>query len=260
MKIKLIPVLAVCFAVGLATISETADAKKKKKKHKFASVETSEYSHPSGMGFPNGRPWQALDDELGQIKYKLYVIDENVEYVLMDTGHILGDTGDILDDTDAILLELDMIKNSLGEIDTDLGDLSEGIDGIADDVSMLKNTLELQVIVETAGADDLNDAPIMLLVQVIKNGQGVTGMPADAFSFANSFPAGLEAFYCGDISCFAEGEAGMYMLELTGDWAAALYAGTLSAAYTEMTEDGDIVSNGTTQVSYTIPEGVVPTP
>ena len=269
MNMNRLSVIAVCFAVGLTAISEPADAKKKKKKNKYASVETTEYSHPSGKGFPNGRPWQALDDELNRIKDKLYVIDDKVDDVLKDTGRILRDTDDILDDTAAILLDLDMIKDALGDIGTDLEGISEGIEGIADDVSMLKNTLEVQVSVgpiseaihDDVSIDEVTDGTVVLYVQVIKQGVGVDQLTAEDFMYANSFPESAASF-CGEL-CFTEGLGGQYRLLLVGDgdvWTEGTHAGTLAVQYSVVTTEDGETSNGTSQVVFDIPPAPVVLP
>ncbi|UCC56077.1 MAG: hypothetical protein JSU75_12210 [Gammaproteobacteria bacterium] len=270
MKMNLIPVLAVCFAVGLTGISEPADAKKKnKKKHKYAPVQETVYSHPSGKGFPNGRPWQALDDELDRIKHKLYVIDEKVDLVLVDTGNILddtgdilGDTGDILDDTAAILEGIDDIKDGIDDIDTDLGDVADG-------VSMLTNTLEVQVSVgpiseaihDDVSIDEVTDGTVVLYVQVIQNGVGVDMLTAEDFMYANSFPESAASF-CGEL-CFTEGLGGQYRLLLVGDgdvWTEGTHAGTLAVQYSVVTTEDGETSNGASQVTFEIPPAPVVEP
>jgi hypothetical protein len=265
--------------VGLTAFADPVDAKGKgkKSKNKNKNTETAEYSHPSGKGFPNGRPWQALDDELARIKYKLYVIDGKVDDVLEDTGDILADTGDILadtgdiladtddilDDTAAILEGIDDIKDGLDDIDTDLGDVADG-------VSMLTNTLEVQVSVgpiseaihDDVSIDDVTDGVVVLYVQVIQNGVGVDKLTEEDFMYANSFPEAA-AKYCGEL-CFNEGLGGQYRLLLVGngdEWAEGTHAGTLAVQYSVVTTEDGETSNGASQVVFEIPAApVVPEP
>ncbi|MDH3900773.1 MAG: hypothetical protein OEU51_06980 [Gammaproteobacteria bacterium] len=257
MNIPRLSILAVCFTVGLTAFADPVDAKGKgKKSKKNKNTEPAEYSHPSGKGFPNGRPWQALDDELDHIKHKLYVIDHKVDYVLKDTD-------DILDDTAAILEGIDDIKDGLDDIDTDLGDVADG-------VSMLTNTLEVQVSVgpiseaihDDVFIDDVTDGVVVLYVQVIQNGVGVDKLTEEDFMYANSFPEAA-AKYCGEL-CFTEGLGGQYRLLLVGngdEWAEGTHAGTLAVQYSVVTTEDGETSNGASQVVFEIPAApVVPEP
>jgi hypothetical protein len=256
MNIPRLSILALCFTVGLTAFADPVDAKGKGKKSKNKNTETAEYSHPSGKGFPNGRPWQALDDELARIKYKLYVIDGKVDYVLKDTGYIL-------DDTAAILEGIDDIKDGIDDIDTDLGDVADGL-------SMLTNTLEMQVSVgpiseaihDDVSIDGVTDGVVVLYVQVTQNGVGVDQLTAEDFMYANSFPENA-ASYCGEL-CFTEGLGGQYRLLLVGngdEWAEGSFAGTLAVQSTVATDDGDVTANGASQAVFEIPAApVVPVP
>ena len=108
MNIPRLSVLAMCFAVGLTAISEPADAKKKNKwKKKSKGVPTtqlSSYANRNSLGYPNGRPFQALEADFNLVKDKLYIVDGKVDDILADTDSILTDTGLILQDT-ALLLD-----------------------------------------------------------------------------------------------------------------------------------------------------------
>jgi len=247
MKISRMTVLVACLAVAISGVMDTAVAKGKGKKSAAAQTETSsgapsENANPNSTGFPNGRPWQALDMELDLIKYKLLVVDGKVDNVLVDTG-------DILDDTAAILLQLDEIQDDIGDLGTDLG-------SVADDVAVLKNTLDVQVRVMTIDPAVLNDQtdeePVVVYVTVVQGGVGVADLTADDFTYTNSFPSGAAGF-CGD-ACFSAGDGGQYALMLQGSWEVGSYAGTLAVEHT----DGEATANGAAQVVFDIPAAPAP--
>jgi hypothetical protein len=216
--------------------------------------------------YPNGLGWRAVENDFIDVKARIDVVEGKVDDVKADTVSILSELDDVDADHDFIKDELADIKTDLGmvkddvsdikddiaDIATGIVDISDELAAVADDVSMLKNTLQLQVSVNLAGADDLNDLPVTLYVQVTQNGVGLTGLPASAFAFSNSFPFGV-ASYCGDASCFAEGQDGLYALELEGDWDPTAYAGTLVAQYTVTTPAGDVTSTGTSLATFEVP-------
>ena len=145
---------------------------------------------------------------------------------------------------EAVEYDFKIVKNKLDVID-------DKVDYIADDVYMLKNALQVQVRVETIKAEasiNLPYQPIVMFVQVIQNGKGVTKLTADDFRYMNSFPEDA-AKYCGD-QCFSEGKAGQYAIMLEGDWNPGVFAGTLEVH----TEYDDMTSYGTSQVVFDIPE------
>ena len=230
MNMNRLSILAVCFAVGLTAIAEPADAGKNK----------------NSKGFPNGRPWQALEEELDIIKHKLRVIDNKVDDVLVDTGDILGGINDI--------------KDGIDDIDINLGDITDG-------VSLLTNTLEVQVSVgpiseaihDDVSIDGVTDGVVVIYVQVIQNGVGVDKLTAKDFKYANSFPAAAAKF-CGAV-CFTEGLGGQYRLLLVGEgdeWQEGTFAGTLAVQSTVTTVDGDVTSNGASQAVFDIPAASAP--
>ena len=224
MNINRVIILATCLAVGLAAVAEPTLAKKK---NKHQNTQVSEHANPASEGYPNGRPWQAVEYDFTVIMNQIDTVDAKVDEVKADTEEIL---------------------ETLDGINDDLGNLTESVDGIAADVASLKDTLQLQVSVAPEGdRNDESDLPVTLFVQVSQNGTGVTGLTADDFSYVNSFPS-ADASYCG-AACFTAGNGGTYAIVLEGDWAAATYAGSLSV---ESTVD-ETTSQGNTLVNFTIP-------
>jgi hypothetical protein len=240
MIINRLIVIAVCAAMGLAatTQSDVAFAKNKNK-----TTQTSEPAN-NGVGndgYPNGRPWQAMESDFIEVKQAIAEVKGDTESILHE-----------LDDVDADLL---IIKNDLTEIKGTLADIQSGLEGVGADVSALTNTLAVQVSVPSASAEqrnDVNNVPVQLFVQVTQNGVGVSGLTADAFAYSNSFPLN-GAGYCGN-ACFIAGENGLYALELQGDWIAGSYAGTLNVHFTNSTSEG----TGTSLVSFDIPAAPAP--
>jgi archaellum component FlaC len=247
-------ILAICLAVGLGTVTDQAMAKKKNKNKKSdSSTELYDYDHPSGKGYPNGRPWQALDYDFDVVKHKLNVIDYKVDDVKEDTETIIDQTGEVQTDIDNLEMEIADIKDGVGEI-------LEEVDGLDDDVSMLKNTLSVDISVGAA-----TDDGITLYVQVAQNGMGVTKLAADAFEYGNSFPAD-GAKYCG-ADCFAEGIGGVYMIELLVDSGPGSYAGALGVSMEVVDDDDDDddddgddpeIANGTALVTFEVEEAPEP--
>jgi hypothetical protein len=108
----------------------------------------------------------------------------------------------------------------------------------------------------------IDSSTVILYVQVIRNGAGVTGLGADAFSYYNAVPTDDAASYCGTVVCFKEpaGGKGLYILEISaGD--AGDYAATLGVV-----DEGDDVSidsddsNGASIVTFEIEDPVVADP
>ncbi len=197
-------IIAICAAMGLAAAAQP-DLAFAKNKHA-----TQAGNNGNNNGYPNGRPFQAIEQDFIEVKHLIAAVKA---------------------DTETILDELDIIGADIGDI--------------KDDVSALKNTLAIQVSVASASDEQRNEdnnAPVQLFVQVTKNGVGVTGLTADAFAYSNSFPLN-GASYCGN-ACFIAGQNGLYSLELQGDWVAESYAGTLSVQFTTSTSEGDVISAG----------------
>jgi len=182
-------------------------------------------ANPASMGYPNGRPWQAMKMDFMAIKRMIGSIDSKLE--------------SLTDDADLVQEELGLIH--------------EDINALAEDVAALDNVLDVQVsVAPSADRSADNDAPVTVFVHVMKHGQAVTGLTADNFSYSNAFPlAGAD--YCG-AACFSAGDAGVYAITLNGDWSASAYAGALAVANTVTTADGsDVTSNGSSLVTFDIP-------
>ena len=233
MNMNRVTILATCLAVGLAAVAEPTLAKKKNKNQ---TTQTSEYANPASQGYPNGRPWQAVEYDFTVLMNQIDTVDAKVDEVKADTEEILE--------------TLDGINEDLEGVNEKLDNLTESVDGVADDVATLKNTLQVQVsVAPDADRNDETDLPVTLFVQVSQNGAGVTGLGADDFSYVNSFPSG-DASYCG-AACFTAGAGGTYaiVLEAEGNWEAAAYAGSLSVEHTV----DETTSQGNTLVNFSIP-------
>jgi archaellum component FlaC len=243
MKTNRLTILTLCLVVGLGGLADQAMAKKKNK-NKAAYSEQYDYDHPSGKGYPNGRPWQAMEYDFEVVKHKLDVLDYKVDGVKDDTESILDSLGDL--------------ESEIGDIAGDIGEIAEDVDDIEGDVEMLKNTLSVDVSVGPA-----TDTGITLYVQVAQNGMGMTKLAADAFSYGNAFPSADAAKYCG-AGCFAEGSGGVYMIDLLVDAVSGSYAGALAVSM-EVPEDDDMddgddpeIANGTALVSFEVDAVVEP--
>jgi|GEM_PF-3503228 len=250
-------IFAVCLAVGLGAVSEPSEAKKKKKKK---GVETAQmlpdYDHPSGKGYPNGRPWQAMAYDFEDVKHKLDVLDHKVD-------NVKGDTETIIDQLDDVQSDLDDLELDVADIKEGIGEIMEDVDDIEDDVEMLKNTLDVEISNGPA-----TDTGITLYVQVAQNGMGVDKLDANAFSYGNSFPA-AGAKYCG-ADCFSAGVGGVYMIELLVDGESGSYAGALAVSMevADDDEDGDDddmddgpeVASGTAMVTFDVEAAPEPEP
>ena len=243
-------VIAICLAVGLATVAEDSEARKNRNQLPATAAAQAVAAHnlPAAK-YPTGLGWRAIELDFIDVKARISVVEGKVDDVKADTETILSELDDI--DADHVT-----IMDDLADIKSDLANVAVDVSDMADDVAMLKNAVTVQVSVAPASAEsrnEVNDAPVTLYVQVIQNGSGLTGLPADAFTFSNSFPI-AGAGYCGTAACFSEGMDGLYALELTGDWVAGAYAGTLSAL------DGDTSASGTSLVTFEIPAEPVPAP
>jgi len=238
MIIKRMVVVAFCTAMGFAAATQS-DLAFAKKKHKAVPATQATNNGLGSDGYPNGRPWQAMEADFDEVLYHLYKIKKDTESIIVELDEV---------DADHVI-----IKNDLTDIMATLDEIQNGLYDIGAGVSSLTNTLDVQVSVPAASADDrndVNDAPVQLFVQVSQNGVGVTGLTADAFAYSNSFPLN-GAGYCG-AACFIAGENGLYAIELQGDWSAAPYAGTLNVQSTTSTSEGDVTASGTSLVSFEI--------
>jgi hypothetical protein len=238
--------IAVCATIGIASIAQS-DLAFAKKKNKNKNEETTQVVNNGAAkgSYPNGRPWQAMEADFDEVLYRLYKIKKDTENILVGLDEV---------DADHVI-----IKNDLTDIKATLDEIQNGLDSIGAGVASLTNTLDIQVSVAPASADDrndVNDAPVQLFVQVTQNGVGVTGLTSADFGYSNSFPLD-GAIYCGN-ACFVAGENGLYGIELQGDWGAAPYAGTLSTQLTTSTPDGDVMASGASLVSFEIPAAPAP--
>jgi hypothetical protein len=268
MQINKMTPVAMCFVVGLSTVATSTQAglyeRLQDRLERLqaqtavpaaapapapqAAPQASSKNLPAAK-YPNGLGWRAIELDFIDVKARISVVEGKVDDVKADTESILSELEDI--DADHVT-----IMNDLADIKSDIANVAGDVSDMADDVAMLKNAVQVQVSVAPASAEsrnEANDAPVTLYVQVIQNGSGLSGLPAGAFTFSNSFPI-AGAGYCGTAACFSEGMDGLYALELTGDWVAGGYAGTLSAV------DGDTSASGTSLVTFEIPAAPVPSP
>ena len=268
MQINKMTPIAISVAVGLATVATSTQAGlfdmfKSRASQKTVAAATpapapkaapqaapqaSSQNLPDAK-YPNGLGWRAIELDFIDVKARISVVEGKVDDVKADTESILSELEDV--DADHVT-----IMNDLADIKSDIANVAGDVSDMADDVAMLKNAVQVQVSVAPASAEsrnEANDAPVTLYVQVIQNGSGLSGLPAEAFTFSNSFPI-AGAGYCGTAACFSEGMDGLYALELAGDWVAGGYAGTLSAV------DGDTSASGTSLVTFEIPAEPVPSP
>jgi hypothetical protein len=226
MNINRATLLVTCVAVILGVAAEPAFAKKKKTTAAAAApVTTTATPNPASEGYPNGRPWQAVEGKVDSVKA----------------------------DTVLILSRLDAVDAQLDGIDLKLDDLNDKVDLLAGDVSLIKNTLSVQVSVV---ADDDRVAgstvPVTLFVQVSQNGAGLSGLTAADFGYVNGFGAGVTG-YCG-AACFVEGGAGVYAIRLQGTWGAESYAGNLTVS----ADTGSALAQGTSLVTFDVPAPPAP--
>lgn len=236
MNISRISVFTVCFAVGLAMVSESSMAKRKKHKssssRSTSAEQLSSNANSNSTGYPNGRPFQAIEVDFDELHLRFDTIDTDLDEIARNLIRI----------GQAVV----RVEANTNTIITDIGTLDGKVDDVAADVTMMKNTMEVQVSVESATVEERNagvDSDVILFVQVIRNGIGLTGLPETAFTYGNSFPAAA-ASYCG-AACFEEGAGGMYAIRLEVDESDNTFAGTL------MVDDAD--GAGTSQVTFDIP-------
>jgi hypothetical protein len=240
MNINRATLLVTCVAVILGVAAEPAFAKKKKTTAAAAApVTTTATPNPASEGYPNGRPWQAVEGDFTTVMNKLQVVEGKVDSVKADTVLILS--------------RLDAVDAQLDGIDLKLDDLNDKVDLLAGDVSLIKNTLSVQVSVV---ADDDRVAgstvPVTLFVQVSQNGAGLSGLTAADFGYVNGFGAGVTG-YCG-AACFVEGGAGVYAIRLQGTWGAESYAGNLTVS----ADTGSALAQGTSLVTFDVPAPPAP--
>jgi hypothetical protein len=239
MLIKRLGIIAVCTALGFAAAGQS-DLVFAKNKNKTVPA-----SQVANGGYPNGRPFQAIESDFVDVKQRIAQVKADTETILVELDQVLADNV--------------VIKSDLTQIKATLAQIQTGLVAIGSGVASLTNTLDVQVSVAPASADqrnDLNDAPVQVFVQVTQNGVGVTGLTAADFEYSNSFPVNGAA-YCGD-ACFMAGENGLYGIELQGVWSAAPYAGTLKVHATTSTPDGDVTANGSSLVNFEIPAAPAP--
>ena len=220
MNMNRLSTLAVCFVMSLAVIAGSVEAKEKDHKKDQKHEKKYEKKHKKkSKSHPNGRGWRAVEHDFKIVKKKLNKIDGKVD-----------------------------------EINEKVDAIDEKVDYIAEDVYVLRSALQVQVRVETIKEDvtiDAKSKQVVMFVQVIQNGKGVTDLTADSFRYVNSFPEGAIAEYCENPSCFSEGKAGQYAISLGGAWkSGVVFAGTLGV----QSEYDDMISNGTSQVVFDIPE------
>jgi len=268
MQISKMTPIAICFAVGLATVATSTQAGRLERlQARLANLQAqaavpaaapapAPQAAPQATSqnlpdarYPNGTGWRAIELDFIDVKARISVVEGKVDEVKADTESILSELDDVDADHVTIMQDLDDIKSALEGVSDDIGDM-------ADDVAMLKNAIQVQVSVAPASAEsrnEVNNADVTLYVQVIQGGTGLTGLSADAFTFYNSFPI-AGAGYCGTTDCFSEGMDGLYALEISGDWVAGGYAGTLSVL------DSDTSASGTSLVTFEIPAEPAPAP
>jgi len=240
MFMKRLGVIAVCTTMALAAAAQSDLAFAKKNKNKTVPA-----SQVANGGYPNGRPFQAIEADFLDVKQRIAQVKADTETILVELDQVLADNV--------------IIKNDLTQIKATLAEIQTGLDAIGSGVASLTNTLAVQVSVAPASADqrnDVNDTPVQVFVQVTQNGVGVTGLTAADFEYSNSFPLDGAA-YCGD-ACFIAGENGLYGIELQGDWSVAPYAGTLKVHMTTTTPDGDVTASGASMVNFDIPAAPAP--
>jgi hypothetical protein len=255
MKIQSLSITAACLSVALTGISDVGYAKdkdesKSHKKEYLSQLSGGSLEHDRDdddkhhkdhkkkkgkkkdhKGYPNGRPWKAIEKDLDSIK------DQNRR---------------INKKTKAVLHKLDDIEETTETMQDDILD-------IASDVSTLYNTLQIEVSVLPTTDDEYGVDRLIahVFVQVSQNGIGVVELDSSSFSFSKAFaPKGGTAFYCGQ-SCFTEAENGLYVIDLKGSDVAGNYAGTL------IVEDvsNAAVPAGTSLVTFELPEPeLAPTP
>ncbi len=240
MNTQTFSILAVCLSVALTGFSDVSDAKgRNKSKSRYdkeymtqlPDYDSKHYDDDhdkdrkhNGKGYPNGRPWKAIEKDLDEIKAQNRRIGKR---------------------TKKILYQLDRVEN-------DIDDMQDDVQDIADDVSALTNTLQVQlsVVPATRAEHSANNVIARIFVQVNQNGIGVAGLDPDSFSFSKSFnPRAGSANYCG-LRCFTEAGNGAYAIDLMGNNVAGNYAGNLIVEDT----GSRAIPTGTSLVTFEIPE------
>ena len=263
MNINRISVFAVCFAVGLAVVSEPSMARGKRKAPPKSPPPSSEplpsdsgsTANSNSTGYPNGRPFQAIEVDFNELHLRFDSLDTDLDTIDQNLIRIGQAVVRVEENTNAIDQNLIRIGQAVVRVEENTNTIIGKVDDIAADVTMLKNTLEVQVSVEAATVEERNagvDSDVMLYVQVIRNGVGVDNLPLAAFTYGNSFPPAA-ADICGGVTCFVEGVGGMYAIKLSVDESDNTFAGTLMVQ--------DRAGAGTSQVTFDIPAApVVPAP
>jgi hypothetical protein len=240
--------------------------KKKSSSSKYTSAQQlpaagSSMRSSNSTGYPNGRPFQAIKVDFEELHDRFDTIDTDLDQIADNLIRIGQAVVRVERNTEAIDQNLirvgqavvrteantNTIINAIGDLDTGIGDLDGKVDDIAADVTLMKNTLEVQVSAKSA-----TDTGVTLYVQVIRNGIGLEDLPQAVFTYGNSFPLGAEAKIC-EVNCFEEGVGGLYAIKLVVSEDDQTFAGTLMVA--------DRDGAGTSLVTFDIPAApVVPAP
>jgi hypothetical protein len=248
MNISRISVFAICFAVGLAVVSDPSMARSKWKSKRFSSAEQLPSSADSNSsGYPNGRPFQAIEYDFDKLFYRFDMIDTDLDQIAANLIRVGQAVVRVERNTETIDQNLIRVGQAVVRVERNTETILEDIAGINDDVALLNNTLEVQVSAKSA-----TDTGVTLYVQVIRNGIGLEQLPRAAFTYGNSFPLGAEAEIC-EVNCFEEGVgSGLYAIKLVVNESDQTFAGTL------MVEDRD--GAGTSLVTFDIPAAPVTLP
>ena len=252
MNISRISIFAVCFAVGLAVASEPSMAKRKKKASSYSKYTSAERlpsrANSNSKGYPNGRPFQAIEYDFDKLYYRLDMIDTDLDQIAANLIRVGQAVVRVERNTETIDQNLIRVGQAVVRVERNTETILEDIAGINDDVDLLNNTMEVQV-----SAKSETDTGVTLYVQVIRNGVGVPDLPRLAFTYGNSFPLGAVAEIC-EVNCFEEGVGGgLYAIKLEVNEDDQTFAGTLMVA--------DRDGAGTSLVTFDIPAApVIPAP
>jgi len=238
MNISRISVFAVCFAVGLAVVSESSMAWGKKRSSSVGQLSSS--ANSNSKGYPNGRPFVAIESDFDKLNLRFDSIDTDLDQIAANLIRIGQAVVRVERNTETIDQNLIRVGQAVVRVE-------RNTETILDDVTLLKNTLEVQVSAKSA-----TDTGVTLYVQVIRNGIGVDLLPQAAFTYGNSFPVAAEAATCAEAGCFEEGVGGLYAIKLVVNESDQTFAGTL------MVEDRD--GAGTSLVTFDIPAAPVTVP
>lgn len=178
-----------------------------------------------------GTPFQALHDQHMQIQEKVEHVDEIIQFWVPETVEQV-------------------------EFNVRLPKLEAEIDTAACEAGFPACGLG-----QSGPATNQNDRPIRMVMLVSRDGVGVEGLTADAFTFDNAFfPAGgLKAVPC-DTNCgpmwFYEGGSGLYTMFLEpfteGNWKAGRHSAAVSVAL-DVIDPYTGTARGTTLVAFDIP-------